>query len=170
MDDLWRGWLLDQPRSGKQELLVRRLGASTSSHGFTRLRRRNLSSDELCHRWSRQPRLSARQQRHNRIQFGRHLRFRSEPSPPVLRRPRSAKRVHDQRLLILPRIAMDVLTRPRDANARCAAAIATDVGRQSGACRIASVGDSSAVEPASTNLFDSRRNALCRRRTRRVTW
>ena len=46
MDDLWRGWLLDQPRSGKQELLVRRLGASTSSHGFTRLRRRNLSSDE----------------------------------------------------------------------------------------------------------------------------
>jgi hypothetical protein len=134
------------------------------------VRRRNLSSDELCHRWSRQPRLSARQQRHNRIQFGRHLRFRSEPSPPVLRRPRSAKRVHDQRLLILPRIAMDVLTRPRDANARCAAAIATDVGRQSGACRIASVGDSSAVEPASTNLFDSRRNALCRRRTRRVTW
>ena len=166
MDDLWRRRLLDQPRSGKQELLVRWLGASTSSHGFARLRRRNLSSDELCHRWSRQSRLSAREQRHNRIQFGRHLRFLSVPSPPVLLRPRSSERSHDQRLLLLLGIAMDVLTRPRGGKA-CAAAIAADVGRRTAACRIASVGDSSPVESASTQLFDSRGNALCQRRTRR---
>jgi len=46
MDDLWRRRLLDQPRSGKQELLVRWLGASTSSHGFARL------SGEIFHQTS----------------------------------------------------------------------------------------------------------------------
>jgi hypothetical protein len=79
---------------------------------------------------------------------------------------RALQNASNQRLLLLLGIAMDVLTRPRGGNA-CAAAIAADVGRRTAACRIASVGDSSPVESASTKLFDSRGNALCQRRTRR---
>ena len=169
MDDLWRGWLLDQPRSGKQELLVRRLGASTSSHGFTRLRRRNLSSDELPPVVPAVPAFrSVAKTQPDSIWAALTISIRTITScSPQAALCKTHPRPTPSHITSHCNGCFNSTKRRERA---CAAAIATDVGRQSAACRIASVGDSSAVEPASTNLFNSRGNALCQRRTRRGTW
>ena len=101
LDDLWRQWLLDQPRRGyrRQGLLVFRLAPAKEGDRQAGHRGRTFSSNGN-RRW--------RQGQH-RIQYRRDLRLQRAQSPVVIGRARVAKRIRHQFVFLVYRVSDHLL-------------------------------------------------------------